>query len=78
MNKNNHTTSTKCQYHAAQINPMWCLGEKWSLIFLNKQTIKNRIPVRARARGAARGGAAPGVEILAAHAGTLVACSGAA
>lgn len=34
MNKNNHTTSTKCQYQAAAKNPTWCLALKW---FLNSR-----------------------------------------
>jgi len=29
INKNNHTTSTKCQYHAADSNPKWCVDVKW-------------------------------------------------
>jgi len=29
MYKNNHTTSTKCQYQAAASNPKWRVGEKW-------------------------------------------------
>jgi hypothetical protein len=28
MNKNNQTTSTKCQYQAAASNPKWCDEEK--------------------------------------------------
>lgn len=32
--KNNQTTSTKCQYHAAHSNPMICSGEL--IIFLNR------------------------------------------
>jgi len=28
MYKNNQTTSTKCQYHAAASKPKWCVGEK--------------------------------------------------
>ena len=29
-NKNNHTTSTKCQYQAAASNPKCCVGDETS------------------------------------------------
>ena len=43
--KNIQTTSTKCQYQAAASNPKWCALKKWYLICLNKQTIKNTVPI---------------------------------
>mgnify|MGYP005734268297 CR=1 FL=1 len=39
-NKNNHTTSTKCQYHAAASKPMWLSGVKCPLSALKRQTAK--------------------------------------
>ena len=44
--KNNHTTSTKCQYHAAASNPKWCLAEKWQLYKRYKHTARNVVPIR--------------------------------
>lgn len=41
-----HTTSTKCQYHAAASNPKWCVGEKWDIIFRIRQTSRNVDPIR--------------------------------
>lgn len=44
INKNNHTTSTKCQYHAAASNPKWCSLVKWFKYNLKRHTIKNNVP----------------------------------
>ena len=41
-----HTTSTKCQYHAAASNPKWWLLETWWVMVRNKQIIKNVDPIR--------------------------------
>lgn len=43
--KNNHTTSTKCQYQAAASKPKWWDGEKWNLFIRNRQIIKNDVPI---------------------------------
>ena len=45
MNKNNQTTSTKCQYQAAASKPKWCFVVKWNFIYLNKQTVKKIVPI---------------------------------
>lgn len=45
MYKNNHTTSTKCQYQAAASNPKWWYGEKWRLFIRNQHTIKKDVPI---------------------------------
>jgi len=45
MYKNNHTTSTKCQYHAAASNPKWWIDEKWFIKCRTKQTNKNVVPI---------------------------------
>jgi len=44
-NRNSHTTSTKCQYHAAASKPKWCVVVKWYLIKRIKQTVKNNVPM---------------------------------
>jgi len=41
-----HTTSTKCQYHAAASNPKWWCEEKWCEIARFKQTSRNVDPIR--------------------------------
>ena len=43
--KNNHTTSTKCQYQAAASNPKWFSRVKWWFIKRNKQTVINNVPI---------------------------------
>lgn len=43
--KNNHTTSTKCQYHAAASNPKWWYEEKWFFIERIKQINKKIVPI---------------------------------
>ena len=43
-NKNNQTTSTKCQYQAAASNPVWCLDIKWPFIIRYRHTDKNKVP----------------------------------
>ena len=45
MNKNNHTTSTKCQYQAAASNPTWWEVEKWLTETRNRLTNKKRVPM---------------------------------
>jgi len=40
-----HTTSTKCQYHAAASNPKWWLVEKWWLIDRLKHTRRKVDPI---------------------------------
>ena len=44
QNKNSHTTSTKCQYHAAASNPKWCCRVKCPLINRRRQTNKKIVP----------------------------------
>ena len=39
MYKNNQTTPTKCQYHAAASNPKWWFGEKCSVVCRKMATI---------------------------------------
>ena len=43
--KNNHTTSTKCQYHIANSKPKWCFIPKWPFHNLNKQYVKKHVPI---------------------------------
>lgn len=45
MYRNNHTTSTKCQYQAAASNPKWWSLEKWINKFRKKQINKNVVPI---------------------------------
>ena len=45
-NKNNQTTSTKCQYQADASNPKWWLNVKWKLVNLNQLTNKKIVPIR--------------------------------
>jgi len=45
MLRNNHITSTKCQYQAAASNPKWWLDVKWYLISRRRQTDKNDDPM---------------------------------
>lgn len=40
-----HTTSTKCQYHAAASNPKWCPVEKCDRIVRIRQTSRNEDPI---------------------------------
>ena len=44
--KNNHTTSTKCQYHAAASKPKWWFFEKCVFKCLIKQTIIKHVPTK--------------------------------
>lgn len=46
MNKNNQTTSTKCQYQMADSNPKWCLLVKWFNIILINETNKAIVPIK--------------------------------
>lgn len=43
--KNNHTTSTKCQYQAAASNPKWWEEEKWNNIWRKRQIEINVVPI---------------------------------
>ena len=45
INKNSHTTSTKCQYQAAASKPKWCSLVKWFKYNLNKQTVRKIVPM---------------------------------
>ena len=44
MYKNNHTTSTKCKYHAAASRPKWCLSLNSKFICRINITNKNKVP----------------------------------
>jgi len=46
MKRNNHTTSTKCQYQAEASNPKWCLGLREPNVIRNIVAIKNNVPTR--------------------------------
>src|SRR4029077_10038688 len=37
-NRNSHTTSTKCQYHAANSKPRCCVGVNWTATARDRQT----------------------------------------
>lgn len=43
--KNNHTTSTKCQYHAAASKPKWWEDEIKFLLIRIMEIIKNDVPI---------------------------------
>lgn len=45
MYRNNHTTSTKCQYQAAASKPKWWFDVKWYLIRRKRQTSRNVDPI---------------------------------
>lgn len=45
VNKNNHTTSTKCQYHAAASNPKWWEDEIKFILIRYNEIIKNDVPM---------------------------------
>lgn len=45
MYRNNHTTSTKCQYQAAASNPKWWFDVKWYLISRRRHTSRNVEPI---------------------------------
>lgn len=45
MNKNNQTTSTKCQYQAAASNPKWWVEDKRFLLIRINVTNKNVVPI---------------------------------
>lgn len=45
MYRNSHTTSTKCQYHAAASNPKWWFDVKWNLIRRKRHTRRNVEPM---------------------------------
>ena len=45
-NKNNHTTSTKCQYHAAASNPKWWVLVKWLYTILKKEINIKIVPIK--------------------------------
>jgi hypothetical protein len=44
-NKNNHTTSTKCQYKIPASNPRWWLFVKWYASTRHRPTAKNAVPI---------------------------------
>src|SRR3954453_5709955 len=44
VNRNNHTTSTKCQYHAAASKPKCRSGVNWLARARNQQTIRKTVP----------------------------------
>ena len=41
---NNHTTSTKCQYHAENSNNAWCWREKWFFTLLQYEINNKQVP----------------------------------
>ncbi len=45
MNRNSHTTSTKCQYQAAASKPKCCFGEKCPFSARNRQTARKIVPM---------------------------------
>lgn len=45
MNRNSHTTSTKCQYHEAASNPKWCEAEKLIVISRLVEYIMKIVPI---------------------------------
>lgn len=45
MYKNNQTTSTKCQYHAAASNPKWWFDEKCSVICRSRHVVRKVVPI---------------------------------
>lgn len=45
INKQIHTTSTKCQYQAAASNPKWCSDENWYIIRRTVHKNKNTDPI---------------------------------
>src|ERR1700752_5189531 len=44
VNKNNQTTSTKCQYQAAASKPKWRCGVNWPSLARNQHTIRKHVP----------------------------------
>ena len=44
-NKNNQTTSTKCQYQIANSNPKWCLYTSSLLRVRTKHHVRNNVPI---------------------------------
>jgi len=45
MYKNNQTTSTKCQYHAAASNPKWWFDEKCNVVCRSRHAVRNVVPI---------------------------------
>lgn len=45
VNKNNHTTSTKCQYQAAASNPKWWDDDIRFLFIRKREIIKKVVPI---------------------------------
>src|SRR5215475_4506676 len=45
MYRNNQTTSTKCQYHAAASNPKWWFDEKCSVVCRRRHVVRNVVPI---------------------------------
>ena len=46
IDKNNQTISTKCQYHAADSKPKWCVDVKWLKTIRKRDTIKQQVPMK--------------------------------
>ena len=44
MYKNNHTTSTKCQYQAAASNPKWCEELNSPFVWRKRVTKRKIVP----------------------------------
>jgi len=45
MYRNSHTTSTKCQYHAAASNPVWWVVVKCVVVVRSVQIKRNVVPI---------------------------------
>lgn len=45
MYRNSHTTSTKCQYHAAASKPKWWFDEKCRVVCRSRHVIRNVVPM---------------------------------
>jgi hypothetical protein len=45
MYRNNQTTSTKCQYHAAAANPKRWFDEKCSVVCRSRHAVRNVVPI---------------------------------
>ncbi len=46
LNRNNHTTSTKCQYQIAISRPKWCQEVKDELRARTRHTRRNKVPIK--------------------------------
>jgi hypothetical protein len=45
MYRNNQTTSTKCQYHAAASNPKWWFDEKCNVVCRRRHVVRKVVPI---------------------------------